>query len=690
MVFLEFMRYCIHKTYSAQSFEYEESGDVHDTPSPNIEIKDKHRMVVTWEKDRGSLIRLIKKCIEQSRVWVQLSVQSREDEEEDEHEEIIITHCDDDDDKSLQGRLMSLVRYSLINCIPTYAIGNVSKTDDEYVHDDGYTPVNTSQSTTTEEITARVQLIPLKVNSNRDVLNSYMEVKYKNDGDSPIYVKSKDLKDPRNCLAVEDGNFRIALLYPEEEIHLRFAIEKGTGCTHSKFQITSQVRTFEEGESFKISYNVIGRQLTKKECFQAAKRYIEDQTYISIQRLIIGNERIAIATTDPCTWWRSPPGRDDSSPDEAEKENEEEEVDYSGNKRKRGDDWNEIHKELLKKKVSFGRIPPQKRNKKRNGVNPFQLIDNIKRTGRSSARKFFDRAVNKLIEMDCTWNLISSAITNSGSQVVLDIASAPGSWSQYVIDKYEALYVYGFTLQDENAEGFRPDLSNTQRFEDLSQKVGRGNGDVIENRNTGKKLIRQLRSRAAFVMCDGGLINHAENQVEKNTEDLIRGEIRAALNCLEPGGSMVCKLFMTTTTYMKRLLFITAKMFEKILITKPLGSRPTNSERYFVGVNFRGIATDENEKKIINKKEKDENCLVYATEATKGQKELYASFDTYLTESSVVMAKNQIEALDSVLLERKDISPEEQESNLQKCMDWWEQTSNMDGVAADNTPLVED
>ena len=54
------------------------------------------------------------------------------------------------------------------------------------------------------------------------------------------------------------------------------------------------------------------------------------------------------------------------------------------------------------------------------------------------------------------------------------------------------------------------------------------------------------------------------------------------LTCLKQGGTFVCKIFDINEEFTVNMLWLLYQLFDMICITKPLSSRPTNSERYVV------------------------------------------------------------------------------------------------------------
>jgi cap1 methyltransferase len=65
------------------------------------------------------------------------------------------------------------------------------------------------------------------------------------------------------------------------------------------------------------------------------------------------------------------------------------------------------------------------------------------------------------------------------------------------------------------------------------------------------------------------------------------------------GGSFVCKVFDLFTYSMNQILYLLYNSFEKVIIYKPETSRPANSEKYIVCINFYDNISQENKNKLI-------------------------------------------------------------------------------------------
>ena len=83
-----------------------------------------------------------------------------------------------------------------------------------------------------------------------------------------------------------------------------------------------------------------------------------------------------------------------------------------------------------------------------------------------------------------------------------------------------------------------------------------------------------------------GLTLETYNQQEELEAPLHLGQVICALNTLKDGGYMVCKMFMFFQPFSMSLLYVLMEVFEELYISKPMTSRPGNSEVYLVGKGY--------------------------------------------------------------------------------------------------------
>lgn len=115
------------------------------------------------------------------------------------------------------------------------------------------------------------------------------------------------------------------------------------------------------------------------------------------------------------------------------------------------------------------------------------------------------------------------------------------------------------------------------------------NGDITSLNNI-KNLGNTLK-KIAFITADGGFDEgHMYNMKEQLHYNLIFHEVLAALTLQKKGGCFLLKVFDIYTTTSIHILYLLFTNYHEFYIYKPKTSRPTNSEKYIVCKNFKGIS----------------------------------------------------------------------------------------------------
>ena len=82
------------------------------------------------------------------------------------------------------------------------------------------------------------------------------------------------------------------------------------------------------------------------------------------------------------------------------------------------------------------------------------------------------------------------------------------------------------------------------------------------------------------------------NKQEQLSYRLIFCEIVLALSIQKKGGTFICKFFDIYTKMTISFIYLIKCFYEKVYLTKPLTSRPANSEKYIVAKGFKGISKE--------------------------------------------------------------------------------------------------
>ena len=138
-----------------------------------------------------------------------------------------------------------------------------------------------------------------------------------------------------------------------------------------------------------------------------------------------------------------------------------------------------------------------------------------------------------------------------------------------------------------------------------------GNICDLDNIYSIKNLIDE---KFNFITADGGIdFSQDYNNQEKTIFKLLFAEILSAFIHLEEEGIFILKIFDILRQNTMELIYILSIYFEKVIIYKPYLSRSSNSEKYLVCINFRGITNKQLDKlKIIYEVLDDINISNYS------------------------------------------------------------------------------
>ena len=206
------------------------------------------------------------------------------------------------------------------------------------------------------------------------------------------------------------------------------------------------------------------------------------------------------------------------------------------------------------------------------------------------------RSYFKLWEIIFDFNLFPESKTEK--ICVAGIAEGPGGFLE-AINNYRQQYfsikdnIYGMTLRstDNDIPGWKKARDFLDRNINIKVIYGIDNTGNIYNYKNIEYFRNSLEDMAYITTADGGFDFSIDfNKQEQLSYRIIFCEIVSALSVQKKGGSFVCKFFDMYTTFTIKLLYLINMFFEEVYITKPLTSRPANSEKYIVAKNFLGIS----------------------------------------------------------------------------------------------------
>lgn len=221
----------------------------------------------------------------------------------------------------------------------------------------------------------------------------------------------------------------------------------------------------------------------------------------------------------------------------------------------------------------------------------------------SKEPKILSRAFFKMWEILNIYDLTP----NTQDMVSAHLAEGPGSFIQATIlyrkmqyPKNNDIY-HGITIHsdDKHIPEIDKDFikhykqyKHYKTYEHPNAYDGEDNGDLTKSTtiNNFSKLF--AKKKAMLITADGGFKWVNENLQEQEAFKLIFGEIIAALMIQEKKGNFVCKIFESFTNITVKLILLCQQYYEEVHIVKPFTSRVTNSEKYIVCLNFKGIQSN--------------------------------------------------------------------------------------------------
>lgn len=157
---------------------------------------------------------------------------------------------------------------------------------------------------------------------------------------------------------------------------------------------------------------------------------------------------------------------------------------------------------------------------------------------------------------------------------------------------------YGITLKPTNE--YVPDWSKMKKLLNNTNQFKIDYGNLYYSSDV-KSFIKNFnKNKASIVTADGGFDYSADfNGQEINSCQIIFSECFLALNILKKHGSFVCKVFDLFTAPMIKILYFMSLHFEEIYLFKPDTSRPANSEKYLVCIQYKDLLSSEDKDYLI-------------------------------------------------------------------------------------------
>ena len=181
----------------------------------------------------------------------------------------------------------------------------------------------------------------------------------------------------------------------------------------------------------------------------------------------------------------------------------------------------------------------------------------------SKLEGYRSRAVYKLKELDEKFKILKNNLS------ILDIGSAPGSWTQYLSEKSKGSKIMSI------------DLKEVEKIKDVYHVVG----DFLDNKN--QKIITDYFPKKIDLVVSDMAVNTTGN---KNLDSIQTGELSLtamdfAVSMLRPKGIFLSKIFMGST--FNEIVENAKKNFKESKIFKPPSSRKDSKESFIICKNLR-------------------------------------------------------------------------------------------------------
>ena len=177
---------------------------------------------------------------------------------------------------------------------------------------------------------------------------------------------------------------------------------------------------------------------------------------------------------------------------------------------------------------------------------------------KSKLEGYRSRAIYKLKEIDDKFKIIRNGIK------VVDLGSAPGSWSQYLSEK------------SKNSKILSIDLKDIEKIQNVTHLIG----DFLDEKN--QTIISNFFEDKLDLIVSDMAVNTTGN---KNLDAISTGELSInamefSVRNLKKDGSFVSKIFMGST--FNEIVENCKKNFKEVKVYKPPSSRKDSKESFII------------------------------------------------------------------------------------------------------------
>ena len=177
---------------------------------------------------------------------------------------------------------------------------------------------------------------------------------------------------------------------------------------------------------------------------------------------------------------------------------------------------------------------------------------------KSKIEGYRSRAIYKLKEIDEKFKIVKNGIN------IVDLGSAPGSWSQYLSEK------------SKNSKILSIDLKEVKEIFNVSHLIG----DFLDENNQ-LKLTNFFKDKLDLVVSDMAVNTTGNKDLDSiSTGELSVNAMNFSIKNLKKNGSFVSKIFMGST--FKEIVANCKKNFKEVKIFKPPSSRKDSKESFII------------------------------------------------------------------------------------------------------------
>ena len=177
---------------------------------------------------------------------------------------------------------------------------------------------------------------------------------------------------------------------------------------------------------------------------------------------------------------------------------------------------------------------------------------------KSKREGFRSRAVYKLQEINNKHKILKNGIS------VIDLGAAPGSWSQFVIEKYK------------NCKLLSIDLKEMKPIGNSHQIVG----DFNEV-NSKEKIINYFKEKVDLVMSDMAVNTTGNKNLDSiQTSELCINAMQFSKEVLKDNGKFISKIFVGSSFH--EIMDVSKKIFKNTKVFKPGASRKESKESFII------------------------------------------------------------------------------------------------------------